>query len=418
MITSDSILDARENRAKKISSFLNNNKKIVCIKANLPGNNKTNYLAHLIINSFSLRQLDLNIIHSTYYESHDGPYYLLEIESEVLEEVKNQMIVFEEAFSLGRFLDIDVYSEVGQLSRKSKRKCYLCNDIAYNCIRNKKHTVEEVYQFVKSKTLDYYKEILFNYINESIELELNLDPKFGLVTRKSHGSHEDMNYKIMINAKNVIIPYFIDMFCETIRSNEALDLILKKSKEVGLKAEKAMYKETNGVNAYKGLIFHLGLFVTAYGYVISRNTNKSLLEIVKQLAVVFFYKKADDNSFGSYAMERYNITGAKGEALSGYLHVRSALKCLVDFSEDSLIKTLVYLIIEIEDTNLLKRAGSLELYEETKKRFTELELNTQDIKNLTNYCIEHNLSFGGSADLLIVTIFIKKLMVICDKINL
>ncbi len=42
--------------------------------------------------------------------------------------------------------------------------------------------------------------------------ELNLDPKFGLVTPTSSGSHKDMNYKLMHDSIDVLIPYFLEIF--------------------------------------------------------------------------------------------------------------------------------------------------------------------------------------------------------------
>ena len=36
--------------------------------------------------------------------------------------------------------------------------------------------------------------------------ELDLHPKFGLVTPISNGSHKDMNYKLMIKARMLLCP--------------------------------------------------------------------------------------------------------------------------------------------------------------------------------------------------------------------
>lgn len=418
MTISNNILEAREKRAKLINSLAEQNKVIVSLKANIPGNNKSSYLAYLIINSFSFNQLELEIIKKHFFESEDGPFYLLEINSIDLHEIKAKLIAFENKWPLGRFIDLDLHTQTKQISRQRKRKCFFCDDLAINCIKNNRHSVKEVFDYIQSKTLDYYQGLLFNYIGESISLELNLDPKFGLVTKYSQGSHKDMDYKLMIEAKKAILPYFYDMFLAVVRTKKNLKDILIIVKKIGIEAEKAMYKTTNGINAYKGLIFHLGLIVTAYSFIISRNEDKTFLEVIKQLAKDFFKSKADLNTFGQYAYNKYNISGAIGEALEGYTHISKALEYLTNFSDSSLIQTLIYLISEIEDTTLLKRAKTYDYYLEVKNKFRDLEINKNSIENLTQYCIKHNLSFGGSADLLIVTIFIKKIMVICDKINL
>ena len=418
MTISNKILEARENRAKLIDNLTNDNKIIVSIKANIPGNNKSIYLAYLIINSFSLNQLKIKINKAYFYKSDDGPFHLLEIKSNNLEKTKNKLIDFENNWPLGRFIDLDLYSKDKLISRKIKRKCFFCNNLAINCLRKGNHSVEEVYAYIESKTLDYYHDLLLNCIDESIILELDLDPKFGLVTKKTKGSHKDMDYDLMLKAKDAIIPYFFDIFLEAAKSKDNLETILIKVKKIGIKAEKSMFEVTNHVNAYKGLIFHLGLIISAYSYIISRRLDMTFLDVIKYLANTFFRKKDIYNTFGEFAYENYKITGAIGEAINGYKHVSQALKKINDFSDESLLNTLIYLISEIEDTTLLKRANTLEYYLEIKDRFKNLEINRDSIRNLTQYCIKENLSFGGSADLLIVTIFIKKIMVICDKINL
>ena len=38
------------------------------------------------------------------------------------------------------------------------RKCYICDDIAHNCVRSKKHSKEEVEGFIKSKFAEYMEK--------------------------------------------------------------------------------------------------------------------------------------------------------------------------------------------------------------------------------------------------------------------
>ena len=66
-------------------------------------------------------------------------------------------------------------------------------------------------------------------ISESI-LELNLDPKFGMVTAKSQGSHSDMNYELMKRSIGIITPYLalmaISGFCNPLKIFLLLSKIL------------------------------------------------------------------------------------------------------------------------------------------------------------------------------------------------
>ena len=66
-------------------------------------------------------------------------------------------------------------------------------------------------------------------------------------------------------------------------------------------------------------------------------------------------------------------------------------------------------VLNIEDTVLLKRCKTIEKYNEVRNKFKNLIFNTEEINALNDYCICNNLSFGGAADLLIVSVFIKSI---------
>ena len=73
----------------------------------------------------------------------------------------------------------------------------------------------------------------------------------------------------------------------------------------------------------------------------------------------------------------------------------------------SLRSVLTFILGEIDDSVLLKRAGSFERYEQYKKLITES--NYKNAKEITKECIENNISIGGSADILICAVLINKL---------
>ena len=67
-------------------------------------------------------------------------------------------------------------------------------------------------------------------------------------------------------------------------------------------------------------------------------------------------------------------------------------------------------MIHSEDTVLLKRAGSLKSYQHFKQMAAQVNpYIDKDIKDFTTYCINHNISIGGSADLFIVFHFFKSI---------
>jgi triphosphoribosyl-dephospho-CoA synthetase len=128
------------------------------------------------------------------------------------------------------------------------------------------------------------KNTIYQLCDEAIMAELNLHPKFGLVTPLTNGSHKDMNYNLMIKAKGAIIPYFIKMFEETYNSNKNIKEIFENVRNIGIEAEKAMFSQTNGINAYKGLIFALGLVVTSIAIKLSNiKSNKTIFDYIKQM---------------------------------------------------------------------------------------------------------------------------------------
>lgn len=71
-----------------------------------------------------------------FYDDFDGPYYLLGTNLNP-RYVKNELISIEENTKLGRFIDLDVYDGIKTLTRGFMRKCYICENPAFICIREK-----------------------------------------------------------------------------------------------------------------------------------------------------------------------------------------------------------------------------------------------------------------------------------------
>lgn len=241
-------------------------------------------------------------------------------------------------------------------------------------------------------------------------LELNLDPKFGLVTPYSNGSHNDMNYQLMILASEAIIPYLREMFKAAVRIDNPYELIIN-NQVIGKLAEEQMLRTTNNVNCYKGLIYNLGLIITASTYALVNLQSFDYTYIVAKEMSKQTFQNNNLDTFGQKVYKTYNFGGIRSEAMSGYPSIKQVLSELTDFSDKKLIKTLVKLITITNDSVLLKRSKSIEKMDLVIQKFKLLNLhNQEEVKLLTNYCIQNNLSFGGSADLLITSIYLKKLL--------
>ncbi len=407
----EKILSSRERRRwLYIEDKLVGDVIMVCLKANIPGDNKNIQEAYMLLGLFYNLVVKDSSEH-IFIDSDDGPLYFFLFEHKDGEKLKKRMMEIEDAHELGRFIDIDVYQKDHEFSRETPRKCYICDDIAFNCIVSKKHTLEETLSVIREKVNGYFYNEIQKMVFDSIKLELDLDPKFGLVTPKTNGSHPDMDYELMLKAAKTILPFIMEMY-DLASSSDEIESIFPAIRKIGIKAENKMYETTNNVNAYKGLIFHMGLFVSAFAFLLYHHDYGWDVPDLASYLVSGILDELDQpgDSYGHEAYEKYGILGARGEAALGFTHVLEALEYLSDFSVEKRIETLAYLISEVEDTNLLKRSGSYDAYIENKEKFFALvKYKKSLVEELDEYCRDNNLSFGGSADLLIVTIFMKKL---------
>jgi len=407
--TQAEILDARETRAKAIALFLNGDNVVLAFRANIPGANKNLPEAYMLVRYFASRFRYLNPEYQL-ASSKDGPYILAGFASGDAEELKTMAVRMEDKDPLGRLIDIDVHKQEKKYSRNSLRKCLVCDKPAHECIRNRRHDVETVLERIRTISAFNLKEMVTAMISEAILQELELDPKFGLVTRKTSGSHPDMDYFLMQSAKTVLLPYLADMFMHGFQAQSNAELF-SRARAIGIAAEKAMLEKTGGVNAYKGMVFSLGLILVAAGYLLGRESGfDDILNLAGTLASgISSELQEGSETFGKIAFQQYGFKGARGEAESGFVHVREALALLEDESDRSMYKSLAYLIANIEDTVFLKRSGSIEKYHDFQNLFRELNDYSQvNLARLTELCIRENLSFGGSADLLVASLFLKK----------
>lgn len=407
----EDLLEQREIRYQKIQFLKQTYNSVISVKSNIPGTNKRSKIAYVLVEYFCRLINPDKYTLKIYYDGYDGPYYLLGSNFDAIA-LKEEFVKLEENISIGRFIDIDVFDGKTSLSRENMRKCYLCSDYAFVCRKANKHTTLELVSYVEDSVMSFFLNKTLDMVNYSIMSELNLHPKFGLVTPFTKGSHSDMNYDLMVEAKDVIIPHFKSMFIIG-WSSKPLSNIFNEIRKIGLQAEKDMLLKTKNVNAYKGLIFNLGVLLTAYSYCIYNSVDIGNIQniIIKMTESVIKDFNKPSETFGYLAYKNFNILGARGEVSKGLPNVFHALIHLKNLSEDSKLRTLMYLISVTEDTVLLKRSSDFTRYTFYKNLFaSKLAANNEDINELDIYCRKLNLSFGGSADLLVLTIFLKKIL--------
>ena len=400
------ILEDREKKNRYIHKYINDYQ-VITLKANIPGTNKRSKEAYLLLNYFDKLLFRKNLNVWEILDGADGPMYIYLTSKE--QSLKNEMIKVEES-ALGRFVDIDVFNGSISENRRNLRKCYICDLPAAVCGRQQNHSKEELTEYIYTTIKNHLSKLIKNLCDECIMEELNIHPKFGLVTPYTSGSHNDMTYETMIAAKDAILDSFVEMFNYSYDCDD-IDSIFKYSRLIGLNAEKKMNEATNNVNAYKGLIFVLGLFVSSIGYKVSHlNQNVDIFEVIKIMTKDITRELKDGNdTFGKIAYQKYKITGARGEAQSGFPHVKYVIENFNLINELDKYKVIFYLIANIEDTVLLKRAGSYDRYLSIRKLFNCDVVTYELVNELDNRLKTNNVSFGGAADLLIVCLFLKKL---------
>lgn len=409
------ILEDREKRILNVRTFfsLYPEDSLLMIKANIPGLNKNFPISSYLIKYF------LNIIKGTYdlfylefYESYDGLYYLCGIKGKN-EKIKRNLINIENTHNLGRFVDLDFFIDGEKsLSRKDfglpLRKCILCENDALYCIRTEAHEVRDILLHIEKTTVFFFADLVVDLADYAILRELKIDQKFGLVSLDSNGSHTDMNYQTMLKAKDSILYYFKKM---VIRGYQADDLktLLSSVRIVGLEAEKQMFEATSGVNSYKGIIFLLGLSALSFGYTIKTSTSfNDVFTNIKIIAEdIYDDFHLDYDTIGVKLFHKYGITGIRGVVKDGLKVIKDNLDKLTISSSDKELRALLHhFIITTDDTVFIKRSKSYQRYLHFKEIIKQYNPNNkEDLKSLNDFVETFNLSFGGSADLLIAAIF-------------
>ena len=257
--------------------------------------------------------------------------------------------------------------------------------------------------------------------------EVSISPKAGLVSRLSNGSHKDMNFFTFIDSALSLDNYFSECYIYCKKNDFYSPNFFKNLRDLGKKAEKEMYQATDGINTHKGTIFSMGIIISVLASYLKETDEidlKVLSNKIKNMCSPLLNELENTNDFSTYgekAFKNYHLTGARGLALSGYkIVLLDGINKLKEFTkildfETSCILLLFYYISILDDTNIVNRANfetlkeiqilCKNLYEENSKSLSKEKIRNE-MSKLNDIFIEKNISAGGSADLLILTIFI------------
>lgn len=252
--------------------------------------------------------------------------------------------------------------------------------------------------------------------------EINLENKPGLVCPSGNGSHADMDYGTFIASIQSLRGYFATLSAYGYDNKDFDDI-----KKAGIEQEIKMRQATNNINTHKGAIFNLGFASAAIGKCLQDNQTLTTQNICAQIVESWQYdltyrleRKAD--SHGQQMYKKYGVTGAIEMVATGFQIIqKTALPCFYetlyrtqDF-EKAAMQTLMTLIASLSDTNLVWRGGMADLTNAQTMATQFLQAGgvhqpqwRQAVSTINDYFIHRNLSPGGSADLLAVTIFFYK----------
>lgn len=281
-------------------------------------------------------------------------------------------------------------------------------------------------QLVPPTTISY---IIGHLASMALQAELDTTPKPGLVDRNDNGAHRDMDHALMQRSIQALHPYFVRLAQLGFTGKQPChDEIVN----IGIEAEREMFKATGGVNTHKGALFSIGLATVALaGEAFCRITQaegcgtmayndvnskqiQSLSNSIASLARLF----PDTNgTHGSKAKANNILKGALDNAREGYTQLFKAwlpfyIDRIAEGDNYALHKTLLRIMCDLDDTNIVYRT-SMETMQEVKTEARQMLDTSRNIVNFeaalqamnTDY-IHRNISPGGSADMLSLVVFL------------
>lgn len=269
-----------------------------------------------------------------------------------------------------------------------------------------KGNLKEAMEYIPESSIPY---LVADLAERALRLELDTTPKPGLVDRQDNGAHKDMDYALMSKSISALRPYLTRLAVES-----AKDIDPAKIKEIGIEAEKAMLKATGGVNTHKGALFCIGLSVAAASCLACSTRAVeaySFKELVSRAASEI---PSARGTHGAEAKRSFKAVGALENARAAYPELFTDwLPYYRSLEGDPFRchKTLLHIMTTLDDTNILHRRGAEGLAHAEAEAARLLEdFSESGLSSLNKDFIRENISPGGSADMLSLTIFIESII--------
>ena len=316
-------------------------------------------------------------------------------------ELKAACLKLETAAPVGRLYDFDVLDAEGKkLSRPCQRTCLICGAPVTACSRSRAHGLEAVTARTDEILTDFAAGFLASLAAEALEQEVRLTPKPGLVDQRNTGAHSDMDLPLFLRSIDVLTPYFRQMTMLGLMGADAVQL-----QALGVEAEAAMFCATGGVNTHKGALFSFSVLLSALGHSLTMGGN-----VFSHAAAITAQLAPPKHTNGTAVAERYQIGGARAEAMAGFPTVQQAAALLEHHDP---LTVLLWLMAHTEDSNLYHRGGA-EGAAFVKQQAAAIlqappESRPAQAEVLDQALIAQQLSPGGCADLLALALFLRML---------
>ena len=429
------MLLARDGRAAAQKKLLERYRRpLLFFTQNIPGPVKTSALIHLgFLEGIrrlekALREAGIPILFQKVIDWKTGyeKYYVLDGDALAIKKIA---CAIEGQDRLGRLYDMEISrTDIGLPGRL----CLVCSQPAQACARSRKHSVPVLVRNVHRVLEDFLLDWVEAALRQGLQGEVDATPKPGLVDKDNPGAHRDMDWHTFARSTEAIVPHLRQMAEKGWDWEGTEEALFAALRPMGAAAEKAMFRATENVNTHKGIIFSLGL-VTSFtlhhlartGKVESEAVLGEIGEAVTPLLERDFAKidRYHPHTHGEVLYVEQGCRGIRGEAMDGFPAVAQiALPALRQFRKEgrpdneAYIQTLLLLLSQVEDTNILSRSNQATLAEAQAAAQEVLakggaftKEGMEAVWELNKRFVEKNISPGGCADLLILAIFLEKM---------
>lgn len=112
---------------------------------------------------------------------------------------------------------------------------------------------------------------------KSILYEAVLTPKPGLVDAVDQGAHKDMNVFTFIDSSSSLFHSFYEYAYAGLTFRHDEKGLFSEIRNIGIEAEKRMFKSTKNINTHKGINFSLGIILAVSGYYLKNSKTENIL---------------------------------------------------------------------------------------------------------------------------------------------